>query len=319
MIHLARPLAVALALAAFSSAASAEDTLKLAVGQRGLWDTSVSDVGQRGGIFKKHGLNLDIFYTQGSGETQQAVLSSSVDIGVSIGVMGALAAFAKGAPVRIIGAETTGAGDLYWYVKTDSPVKTIADFNGRTIAFSTVGSSTHGIVTAFVKQYNLTTAKLTATGSPATTLTTVMSGQVDVGWAGPPFGLEQLDRKEIRQIATGNDTVFKGQTVRILLTNAQTLQNKKDALIRYVRAYRETVDWMYSADPAALKAYAEFAGISEAIAKRSRDDYFPKSAISPDQIVGLDLIMPEAVNLKFIPAPLTKEQIAEFIQIPPRP
>jgi NitT/TauT family transport system substrate-binding protein len=317
MIRLARPLALALALVASGSSAFAQDTLKLAIGQRGLWDTSVSDVGQRAGIFKKHGLNLDIFYTQGSGETQQAVLSNSVDVGVSIGVMGALAAYAKGAPVRIIGAETTGAGDLYWYVKSDSPVKTIADFNGRTIAFSTVGSSTHGIVTAFVKQYNLTAAKPTATGSPATTLTTVMSGQVDVGWAGPPFGLEQLDRKEIRQIATGNDTVFKGQTVRILLTNAQTLQNKKDAITRYIRAYRETVDFMYSGD-AALKIYAEFASITEPIAKRSRDDYFPKSAISPDQIVGLDLIMPEAINLKFIPAPLSQAQLAEFIQIPPR-
>ena len=49
---------VALALSA--SAASAQDTLKLAVGQRGNWDTSVSEVGQRAGIFKKHGLVLEI-------------------------------------------------------------------------------------------------------------------------------------------------------------------------------------------------------------------------------------------------------------------
>ena len=88
--------------------------------------------------------------------------------------------------------------------------------------------------------------------------------------------------------------------------------------MRYMRAYRETIDWMYS-DPAALKTYAEFAGITEAKAKRIRDDYFPKvGAVNPDEIVGLDLIMPEAVNLKFISAPLTKEQLAELIQIPPR-
>ena len=84
-----------------------------------------------------------------------------------------------------------------------------------------------------------------------------------------------------------------------------------------MKAYRETIDWMYS-DPAALKTYAEFAGITEAKAKRIRDDYFPKAVLSPDEIVGLDLIMPEAVNLKFISAPLTKAQISELIQIPPR-
>jgi NitT/TauT family transport system substrate-binding protein len=219
--------------------------------------------------------------------------------------------------VRVIGSEITGAGDLFWYVRADSPIKTIQDFNGKTIAFSTVGASTHGVVTAFIRQYNLTTAKATQTGGPAPTLTAVMSGQVDVGWAAPPFALDQLERGEIRQIATGNDTVFKGQAVRLLITTAQNLQNRKDAIVRYIRAYRESLDWMYS-DPAALKTYADFAGVTEAKAKRIRDQYFTKAALSPDQIVGLDLIMPEAVNLKFIPTPLTKEQIAELIQIPPR-
>ena len=52
----------------------AQDTLQLTVGQRGLWDTSISEVGQRAGIFKKHGLTLEILYTQGAGETQQAVI-----------------------------------------------------------------------------------------------------------------------------------------------------------------------------------------------------------------------------------------------------
>src|SRR5262245_20729739 len=319
MTKLARPLAFVLMTAtmATGSAAFAEDTLRLTVGQRGLWDTSISDVGQRAGIFKKHGVTLELLYTQGSGETQQAVFAGSVDIGVSVGVMGALAAYAKGAPVRIIGNEITGAGDLYWYVKSDSPIKTIKDFDGKTIAFSTVGASTHGVVTAFIKQYGLTAAKPTQTGGPAPTLTAVMSGQVDVGWAAPPFGLDQLDRKEIRQIATGNDTTFKGQSIRLVITNQQTLQNRKDAIVRFMKAYRESIDWMYS-DPAALKTYAEFAGIAEAKAKRIRDYYFPKSVLSPDKIVGVDLIMPEAVDLKFIPAPLTKEELAELIQIPPR-
>src|SRR6266704_76486 len=108
----------------------AQDTLKLAVGQRGNWDTSVSELGQRAGIFKKHGLVLDIVYTQGAGETQQAVISGSVDIGIAAGVMGVLSAYSKGAPVRVIAAETTGAGDLYWYVKTDSPIRTLKDTDG---------------------------------------------------------------------------------------------------------------------------------------------------------------------------------------------
>ena len=299
------------------SAAAEQDKVKLAIGQRGNWDTSVSEVGQLAGIFKKHGLELEIVYTNGAGETQQAVISGSVDIGIAAGVMGVLSAYSKGAPVRVIGAETTGANDLYWYVKTDSPIKSLKDTEDKILAYSTNGSSTHGIVTAFMKQYQLK-AKPTAMGGPAANLTAVMSGQIDVGWAAPPFGLDQLDEKKIRIIATGNDAdAFKGQTVRLNIVNANYLQAHKDIVDRYMKAYRETVNYMYS-DPAALKIYADWLKISEAKAKRTRDDFFPRAAVEPDKIVGLDTIVKDAVALKFTPTEMTQAQLDDLIQIPPR-
>ena len=299
------------------SAVAAQDNLKLAVGQRGNWDTSVSEIGQRAGIFKKHGLDLEIVYTNGAGETQQAVISGSVDIGVAAGVMGVLGAYSKGAPVRVISAETTGARDLYWYVKADSPIKSLKDTDGKILAYSTNGSSTHGIVTAFMKQYALK-AKPTATGGPAANLTAVMSGQIDVGWAAPPFGLDQLDQKQIRMIANGNDAdVFRGQTVRLNIVNAGYLKAHKGVVDRYMKAYRETIDYMYG-DPNALKVYADWLKISEAKAKRTRDDFFPPPALQPDKIVGLDVIVKDAVALKFTSSELTKAELDDLIQIPPR-
>jgi len=312
-----RPLA-ALTLAITVTGAYAQETLKLAVGQRGNWDTSVAEIGQRAGIFKKHGLTLEILYTQGGGETQQAVLSGSVDVGVAAGIMGVLSAYSKGAPVRIIGAETTGAADLFWYVKADAPIKTLKDTEGKTIAYSTNGSSTHGIVNAFMKQYDLK-ARPTATGGPAPTLTQVMSGQIDVGWSAPPFGLDQLDQRQIRIVATGNDaTAFKGQTVRLLITNVSTLQSHRAQIDRFMKAYRETIDWMYTDDPAMFKTYADFVGIDVVKAKRTRDGFFPRASIDPDKVVGLDTIVQDAVALKYTAAPLTQAQLSELIQIPPR-
>jgi NitT/TauT family transport system substrate-binding protein len=307
----------ALSLLAAASTASAEDTIKLAVGQRGNWDTSVSEVGQLAGIFKKHGLKLEIVYTNGAGETQQAVISGSVDIGIAAGVMGVLSAYAKGAPVRVIGAETTGAGDLYWYVKADSAIKTLKDTDDKILAYSTNGSSTHGVVKAFMEQYKLK-AKPTAMGGPAANITAVMSGQIDVGWAAPPFGLDQLDAKQIRIIATGNDaSAFKGQTVRLNIANADYLKTHKDVVARYMKAYRETVNYLYT-DPNALKVYSDWLKITEAKAKRTRDDFFPRPSVEPDTIVGLDTIVKDAVALKFTASELTKAQLDDLIQIPPR-
>jgi NitT/TauT family transport system substrate-binding protein len=315
-LSLSLVVAAAAALAAPPPALAA-DLLKLTVGQRGNWDTSISYLGEKAGIFKKHGIELEIVYTSGSGETLQPVIADSADMGFAVGTQGAMAAFAKGAPVRIIGAEATGAAD-YWYAKTSSPIKTLQDTNGRTIAFSTQGSSTQSIVRAFIDEFKLT-AKPTATGNPSATLTAVMTDQVDVGWASPPFGLKEQEAGQIRVIAKASDSALvRGQTIRVIVANTQSLEKKKDAIDRFMTAYRETIDYMYSDNPQVLKDYAAFVQVSEAMAKRVRDDYFPKSLVDPDTIKGLDAVMNEAVTLKFIPAPLTQQQLAELIQIPPR-
>src|SRR5262249_41454318 len=120
MQHGLRSLICLIFLVALSSTANAADVLKLAVGAPSNWDTCVPVVGQRAGIFVKHGLAFEILYTQGGGETMQAVISGSVDIGIAAGTQAVMGAFAKGAPVRILAAGTTGAGDLYWYVPADS-------------------------------------------------------------------------------------------------------------------------------------------------------------------------------------------------------
>jgi ABC-type nitrate/sulfonate/bicarbonate transport system substrate-binding protein len=312
-----RFLTVAMALLATCGVGSAQETLKLAIGQRGNWDTSVSELGQRAGIFKKYGLELEILYTQGGGETQQAVISGSVDIGVGAGVMGVLGAFSKGAPVRVIGAVVKGGADVFWYVKAQSPIRSLKDAGGKTVAYSTTGSSSHEMANVLTRE-NGVQAKLVATGGPSATLTQVISDQIDVGWSAPPFGLDMLDENKIRIVARGSDAKeLAGQTVRLLITNVQTLKGRKAAIERYMKAYRETLDWMYG-DPGALKAYADFVGIPLERAQRTRDEFFPKAALDPDRIDGLDAIMPEAVTLKFIAKPVTAEQLSEMVQIPPR-
>ena len=174
-------------------------------------------------------------------------------------------------------------------------------------------------VRAFVAEYKLANARPTATGNPSATLTAVMSDQVDIGWASPPFGLKEMDEGKIHLVAKATDAALvRGQTIRVNVVNADTLKNKKPVVERFMAAYREAVDYMYSSNPQVIKDYAEFAKVPEAMAKRVRDEFFPKSLINPDEIKGLEPLMAEAVTLKFIAAPMTKEQLAEFIQVPPR-
>jgi NitT/TauT family transport system substrate-binding protein len=296
-----------------TGAALAADTLKMAIGQRGNWENAAPELGQKAGFFAKHGLTLDILYTQGAGETLQAVISGSVDMGLGVGTAGVLGAFSKGAPVRAIANSMTGADDLFWYVPVASPIKTLKDAAGKTIAYSTNGSSSNWAVLAFIREFGVQ-MKPTATGSPSSTFTQTMSGQVDIGWSSPPFGVEALQQGRIRIVARESDVPsFRNQTVRLMITNTATAETRRDAIERYLQAYRETLDWMYS-DPAALKAYAEWVGISETLARQVRDEFFPKENLRLERLSGLDEAMADSVSLKFLPAPLTKAQQDELFK-----
>jgi NitT/TauT family transport system substrate-binding protein len=305
-----------LALAVGAGAAWAQDDLKVAVGARGVGETFVAELGQNAGIFKKHGLALEILYTQGGGETQQVVISNSAQIGVATGFLGALGAFAKGAPVRVIGATFTGGSQLFWYVPANSPIHTLKDTEGKSLA-STNGSSTHTAVLALQKSSGVK-FKPTPTGAAPATLTQVMSGQIDVGWAGAPFGVDMVEAGKTRVIAkASDDPALDRQTIRLIIANATELAQRKDVFVRFMRAYREALDWVY-ATPAGRKAYAEWASISEATARRALEEFLPKAAVDPDRMSGLDDIMADAVTFKYIPAPLTPAQLDELIQIPER-
>ena len=306
--------ATAALAATVHTGAFAADVVKATVGQQGNWDTAVGHLGTKAGIFKRHNIELDLVYTRGSGETLQPVISANVDLGIAVGTLGAIGAFSKGAPIRIIAAEATGAAD-FWYAKATSGIKSLKDTDGKTMAYSTNGSSTHSMVLALIKENNLK-AKPTATGSPAATLTAVMSDQVDIGWSAPPFGLKEMEEGKINLVARGNDAaIVRGQTIRVIIANADAMAKRKDVLRRFMQAYRESIDYMYSDNPQVIKDYAEFVQVPEQLAKRVRDDFFPKALVWPDEIKGINTLMPEAVSLKFIPEPLSAAQLSELIQI----
>ena len=316
--RLATAFGLLLPLAFAGQPAFAEDTLKIAIGQINNWENQAPTLGQEAGIFKKHGLVIEATGTQGAGETIQPVIAGSADLGAGVGAAAVMRAFSKGAPVRILAPMFTGTGDLYWYVKSDSKIQSIKDWTPETtVAYSTSGSSSNNIVVAFMSELGAK-GKPTATGGPPATLTAVMSGQVDVGWAAPPFGLQEMKEGKIRIVARGSDVPsLRGQTVRLLIVNANSLKTKHDAVMRFMDAYREAVDWMYS-DPKAVEMYSQKIHRPVDLLKESMDKFQPKETLQTDEFKDLDGAVRDAVILKFLDKPLTKEQLAELIEIPPR-
>jgi NitT/TauT family transport system substrate-binding protein len=305
----------ALALLWSAAGAAAADPLKVAVAQRGQWDTAITELGQRSGIFAKRGLTVEILYTQGGPEAHQAVISGSMDIACGGGIESAIGAYAKGAPVRIIGSAMIGSPDTYWFVPANSPIRSLHDAAGKTISYSQNGSSSHAALLALLDQYKID-AKPVSTGGHPATLTMAMTGQIDIGRGAAPFGLELVDEGKIRVVARGSEiTARSDETVRVCLANAAVLAKRGDAVARFMQGYRDTIDWMYS-DPAAMTMYEDFSQVRHQLMARIRDQYFPKSSLWPDEIRGLDLVLADSLKNRFIAKPLRDEQVTEMIRIP---
>ena len=296
------------AIATMAAGTAAAETLKIAVAQRGFWNSSFVDFAQRQGFFKQEGLDIEILYTEGGASTLTPVIAGSLDIAMTNGTLGVIAAFAKGFPVKIISAEATGAPDAFWYARPESGIESIRDTNGKTVAFSSPGSSTNLIVLQLIGQEKAT-PKLVATGGAPATLTQVMSQQIDVGWSVPPFVLQQLAEGRLRIIARGSDVAaIRNQTIRVNVANANALKERRDAFVRYVRALKRAIDWAYTGD-AAIDAYAEIAKVPRELAARTRDEFYPKESLQLGEVRGLDLTLKQALEFKYISAPLAEAEV----------
>jgi NitT/TauT family transport system substrate-binding protein len=297
----------------FSTVAWAE-TLKVAVAQRGFWDSTMVDIAEKQGFFKEAGLEIEVLYTEGGASTLTPLLAGSIDIAMSNGFLGVIGAYSKGAPVRVISAEGTGASDAFWYARTESGIKSLKDTNGKTVGFSSPGSSTNLILLQLVKAAGVS-PKLVPTGGAPATYTQVMTGQIDAGWSVPPFALKDLQEKKIAIIARGSDAPgIGGQTVRVNVANANALKQKREAFVKYVKALGRAVDWAYSS-PDALSNYAAIAKVPVDQAKMTRDDFYPKESLQLAEIKGIDITLQQALDFKYITKPMTKEDMAPLFDM----
>ena len=287
--------------------AVAQDKVRAAIGQRGLWDTHFIPAGVAQGIFKENGLEIDITWTRGGAETLQAIITDSADVAIANGILGVIGAASKGAPVKIISAQMTGAPDLFWYVRADSAVKGMKDLEGRTMGYSRPGSSTHLVALALADHFKVK-PKLVSTGGVPDTRTQVMSGQIDAGWSAPPYNLDLVNQGKVRIVARGTELpAMNEQTVRVNAASAKFLSDKRDVARRFMKAYHESIEWVYANPGKAAQFYAGFAKITPEVALQTHK-IFPRASVAGWPVKGLRRNLDDALQNKQLAHPLSEAE-----------
>ena len=308
---LAGALLAASALAA--TPALAQHKMKIAAPHPTIMPSTFTIIAKEMGFFEKEKLEVELLWTAGGADAQQATISGSVDLAVQTGLSGILSAIQRGAPIAIVGADMTGASDLFWYTRADAAFKSLADLGpNNTVSFSRPGASSETVAKSLIEHYK-SKARAIPSGSPPETLTQVMSGQIDAGWGTAPLP-KAFSEGKVRILAKGNDSPkLAGITTRIHAVNANYLAKHPEAVKAFLRGYDKTIDAVYK-DPQVLDKAAQLLKITPAEAKQILADFFPRKVFTIDKIGDLDASIAQAVENKQLKGQLTDAQKAAILK-----
>ena len=306
-----KPLAMALAALLWTvpGLAAAAETVKVAVPNRGAWDTSYTELGLQQGFFQEQGLDVQIVHVADEASLEQALISGTADIAVAAGFADILAAWVKGAAVRIISPEATGAPDIFWFAKMGGSVASITDLHGQAVGFSAPGSLSNFILLTLLEEAGVDDARLVPIGAADDGYPLVLNAQLAASWSAPSALMQYLIAGEIRVIARGNDSPqVRNETVRVNTVTANFLAAHRNAVLEFLRAYKKSVDWAYSGQ-AALEAFAKLSAQGLELVKYTVEQFASKTTAQLDEIKGEDRVLAEALAAKRIPRALTHKDI----------
>lgn len=299
-------------LAVMASPALALEKVRLVNSTKVVFETEHPYAAKENGIFKKYGLDVSIIHGSGGAASLQTVITGSQDVVWGNGVLGVLSAYSRGAPVRILGSNIRGVGDLYWYVKINSPIKKFTDLKaGQEFTYSRPGSTTN-LATIYIKKALGLKAKLVSVGGPSGSRTQLMSGQVATGWSVFPLNKNLLREKKIRIIGTGSAAKgLNGVTIRVIVANSNWLEKNRDTARRLMMALAEGQYITYTSLQQ-MKTYAKRWKLNFEDVKDSTDDV-PLEVATFLPVAKLDVINRIALENRKIKKLLTAAQLKELV------
>lgn len=149
---------------------------------------------------------------QGTTPMVQAMVAGALDCStqgvLSMGQGAASAGLETYVVAQHVG-EKPGGFSVYWAVKDDSPIKTIADIKGKTIGINVLGSGIYGPMAMYLKKNGIDPEKdIKLVEAPFPTQEdAIRSGRIDVGVLNQPFASRAEAKGGLRKLFSIADGV----------------------------------------------------------------------------------------------------------------
>ena len=263
-----------LALLAVAVSSASAETLRVGKAGREAFSFVPVDIGVRAGIFKQHGLDIEIANFGGDAKLQQAMAADGIDIALGSGP--GLAFIAKGSPVKGIAAMAGPPLLFALVVRNDDTVKTVDDLKGRKIGISTVGSVTSWIISEVSRQRGWGFGGITQVpiGENAARVAAVRSKALDGCIVDLASALNYEQRGEGRILLRFGDLV-QDFFIHVIFATDTAIAKRPEALRGFMAGWLETIAYMHQNKAKSVEIAAEVMGTDTETAARIYDELMP--------------------------------------------
>jgi NitT/TauT family transport system substrate-binding protein len=228
---------------AWSGAAGAADKVTAGKAAAPAWTFTLLDVGLQEGIFAKYGIDLDITALAGDAKVQQALASGSIDFGLGSGP--SMAFTAKGAPSIAVAAFAGAPRNISIIVREDSPIKSIKEFNGKSLAVTTAGSLTEWLAkqASLQEGFGQDGIKTVALGTMDASTAALETHQVD-GIVGAVEAGYRLEEKHQGRILIGLEKYAPHFITHVVFARKELVKDKPDLVARFLKGVFGSIAFM---------------------------------------------------------------------------
>lgn len=268
------------AAAALAIAVQAHAQEKFKVGYLRVMDDAQAIVAQEAGLYKKHGLDVELVEFKSGTDLIKAIVGGQLDSGV-LGFTNAVAWASKGADLKVVGGAQHGYHAII--ARDESGIKKVADLKGKTLASQAEGSTADTVLKGVVlKQAGLKPDDVNIMGvSPQVAVQSLIGKRVDAAFLFEP-------QASIAQLVAPVKQIYEIGEVwpfpcMVVIASGDTLKKRKDAVWKSLDAQKDAIDLLQKKPADASKLIAGYF-IGEPTLKTLNKGDVPREAVIADAI-----------------------------------
>ena len=285
-----------------TTTSSSADTLRVGKAGREAFSFAPAEIGLQTGIFKKHGVDLEISSFGGDARVQQAMTADGIDVGLGSGP--GLAFIVKGSPVKGIAAMAGPPLLFALMVRADDSVKTVSDLKDRKVGVSTVGSVTSWIVSEVSRRQGWGFGGIVQVpvGDDATRIAALRTRSVDAAIVNIAAALKFVQLGEGRILLRFNDLISDFH-VHVIFATDKVIAAKPATLRGFLKGWFETIAFMRGNRAETVRMAKDIMGTDEATTAGIYDELMPMfSRTGKFEPKALAVLSRSFVEMKTLPS-----------------